>query len=97
MKKIADIVGFPLGKKKSNQSPKAGAKNRGAAKASAAKKKTGQTAAMEMSSYINLKSFSISEQIPEPVFRYVPDRGIIQRLLTRASNMKDDLAEFDLF
>lgn len=41
MKKIADIVGFPLGKKKSNQSPKAGAKNRGASKASAAKKKTG--------------------------------------------------------
>lgn len=76
MKKIADIVGFPLGKKKSNQSPKAGAKNRGASKASAAKKKTGQTVAME-NSYISLKSFSISEPIPEPFFRYVPDRGVI--------------------
>ena len=34
--------------------------------------------------------------IKEPVFRYIPDRATIQRLLMRVSNMKDDLAEFGL-
>ena len=31
--------------------------------------------------------------IKEPVFRYIPDRATIQRLLMRVSNMKDDLAD----
>ena len=39
----------------------------------------------------------VSETITEPVFRYIPDRDTIQRLLHRCSNMKDDLAEFELF
>ena len=36
--------------------------------------------------------------MPQPVFRYIPDRDLIQRLILRASNIKDDLdlAEFDL-
>ena len=42
------------------------------------------------------KSFVISAPILEPMFRYIPDRDTMQRLLTRCSNMKDDLAEFDL-
>ena len=33
----------------------------------------------------------------QPAFRYIPDRDTIHRLLIRCSNMKDDLAEFDLF
>ena len=35
--------------------------------------------------------------MPQPAFRYIPDRDTIHRLLIRCSNMKDDLAEFDLF
>ena len=30
------------------------------------------------------------------MFRYIPDRDTIQRLLMRCSNMKDDLAEFEI-
>ena len=39
----------------------------------------------------------VEKQIEEPYFRYIPDRATIQRFLTRCSNMKDDLAEFDLY
>jgi len=31
-----------------------------------------------------------------PYFRYAPDRAVMQRLIMRAANMKDDLAEFNL-
>jgi len=51
---------------------------------------------MEMAA-MNFKQFEITEMIPEPMFRYVPDRETIQRLITRCSNMKDDLAEFDIY
>lgn len=48
-------------------------------------------------SMAGLKQLCIREPIPEPIFRYIPDRDTIQRLLVRCSNMKDDLGEFDLF
>ena len=43
-----------------------------------------------------MKQFCCQEAILEPVFRYIPDRRTIQRLIMRAANMKDDLAEFGL-
>ena len=43
------------------------------------------------------KQFAVESKILEPTFRYIPDRDTIQRLLTRCSNMKDDLGEFDLY
>ena len=52
---------------------------------------------MDMATSMASKQFVVEEKIIEPVFRYVPDRDTIQRLLTRCGNMKDDLAEFDLF
>ena len=98
LRKIAGIVGIALGKKsKKDQSASKGAKNRSSGKSGTAKKRTGQSAAMDMAASLAHKQFMLSEMIQEPVFRYVPDRDTIQRLITRASNMKDDLAEFDLF
>jgi len=38
----------------------------------------------------------VSAAIPEPIFRYIPDRDTMQRLITRCSNMRDDLAEFGI-
>ena len=43
-----------------------------------------------------VKTFIVNEMIPEPIFRYIPSRATIQRLIMRAANMKDDLAEFVL-
>ena len=98
LKKIADNVGFQLGKKgKNNSSPKAGSKNKSGGKSNTAKKRTGQSAAMDMATSVYTKQFCIDKPIMEPMFRYIPDRATIQRLITRASNMKDDLAEFDLY
>jgi len=34
--------------------------------------------------------------IPEPMFRYIPDRETMQRMLLRCGNMKDDLGVFDI-
>ena len=42
------------------------------------------------------RPFRVEKMIPEPYFRYIPDRGSIQRLIWRAANMKDDLAEFNV-
>ena len=44
-----------------------------------------------------LKQFTCEKPILEPYFRYIPDRAIMQKMITRAANMKDDLAEFGLF
>ncbi len=51
---------------------------------------------MDMSASMS-KQFTVESKIPEPTFRYIPDRDTIQRLLTRCSNMKDDLGEFELY
>ena len=40
--------------------------------------------------------FVVSEPILEPVFRYIPDRETIQRLLLRCSKMKDDILYTEL-
>ena len=95
LKKIAGQVGFQLGKKgkKDNASPKAGSKNKSASKSNTAKKKTGQSAAMDMATSMATKQFSVEEDISQPVFRYIPDRATIQRLITRCSNMKGDIDE----
>lgn len=34
--------------------------------------------------------------ILEPMLRYIPERAVMQRLIWRAVNMKDDLAELNL-
>ena len=55
-----------------------------------------------MKQFIVEKTYGISKTInkyyktmhQEPYFRYVPDRALIQRLVYRVANMKDDLAEF---
>ena len=52
---------------------------------------------MDMAASMSTKQFSVEKPISYPTFRYIPDRTTIQRLLTRCSNMKDDLAEFDLY
>ena len=52
---------------------------------------------MDMANALHSKQYTCEEPIPEPMFRYVPDRDTIQRILLRCANMKDDLAEFDLF
>ena len=58
------------------------------------KKKTVQSeSCADLSSQFVGKQYIVESTILEPHFRYVPDRGTIQRLITRAANMKDDLAE----
>lgn len=53
---------------------------------------------MDMAASMSTKQFHVDQMISEPpFFRYIPDRSTIQRLITRGSNMKDDLAEFDLY
>ena len=98
IKRIANQVGLTIQKKTTKGGSKStGAKNKSAGKSNTAKKKAGLNAAQEMSQSIINKQFMVSETITEPVFRYIPDRDTIQRLLHRCSNMKDDLAEFELF
>ena len=45
---------------------------------------------------IGMKQFTLEKTILEPMFRYVPDRAVMQKMIMRAANMKDDLAEFGL-
>ena len=98
-KKIAGVLGVTISKKskKDGSSPKPTTKGKSSGKSGTAKKKTGQSAALEMASSMANKQFVVNEPIPEPMFRYVPDRDTIQRLLHKVSNMKDDLTEFELF
>ena len=42
------------------------------------------------------KQFECEKMILEPMFRYIPERAVMQRLILRAATMKDDLAEFNL-
>lgn len=42
------------------------------------------------------KSFIVQSPMEQPTLRYIPDRDLVQRLIIRASNMKDDLGEFDM-
>ena len=42
------------------------------------------------------KTFEVEKMPLEPFFRYIPDRQIMQRLIMRAAEMKDDLAELNL-
>ena len=51
---------------------------------------------LDMAISIQSKQFCVSEPISQPIFRYVPDRETIQRLLLRCSNMQDDLGDFDM-
>ena len=98
MKKMAGHVGFQLTKKKGGAHSKVGAKAKsGSAKAGSTKNKKNQSAVMEMSSALINTQFCVAEKMSQPAFRYIPDRDTIHRLLIRCSNMKDDLAEFDLF
>lgn len=90
--RISSAVGVSVGKpKKSALSPKA---NKG--------KKGGQkrkTIVMNNNTDLQqfcVKTFVVNEMIPEPIFRYIPSRATIQRIIMRAANMKDDLAEFAL-
>ena len=101
LKKIAGVLGFPLTKKSKKEqggSPKKdskGAKSKSAAKSNTKAQK--QTSAMlDMAISIQSKQFCVSEPISQPIFRYVPDRETIQRLLLRCSNMQDDLGDFDM-
>lgn len=97
LRRIANDLGIPLGKKgnKANASPKATSKGKGGAGKSAAKKAK-QVQQTDLEKSIATKSYVVSAPIREPMFRYIPDRETMQRLITRCSNMKDDLAEFDL-
>ena len=52
---------------------------------------------MEISSAMINAQYCVAEKMSQPAFRYIPDRDTIHRLLIRCGNMKDDLAEFDLF
>ena len=85
-------------KKEQGGSPKKdskGAKSKSAAKSNTKAQK--QTSAMlDMAISIQSKQFCVSEPISQPIFRYVPDRETIQRLLLRCSNMQDDLGDFDM-
>ena len=51
---------------------------------------------LDMAISIQSKQFCVSEPITQPIFRYIPDRETIQRLLFRCGNMQDDLGEFDI-
>ena len=103
LKKIAGVLSFPLSKKsKKDQggSPKKNSKGEKSGGKSAAKsntKSTKQTSAMlDMAISIQSKQFCVSEPINQPIFRYIPDRETIQRLLLRCGNMQDDLGDFDI-
>ena len=103
LKKIAGVLGFPLTKKQKKEqgggSPKKESKGAKSGK-SAAKSNTKtqkQTSAMlDMAISIQSKQFCVSDPISQPIFRYIPDRETIQRLLLRCSNMQDDLGDFDM-
>lgn len=77
VRKIASAVGFAqLSKKSKKDGAKGGSKGKSANKSGTAKKKTGLNPAMEMAT-MTLKQFEVAEMIPEPMFRYIPDRETI--------------------
>lgn len=52
---------------------------------------------MDLATSMATKQFIVNEAITEPIFRYIPDRTTIQRLLTRCSNIKEDLEEYGIY
>lgn len=76
LKRIANVVGFSIGKKGKSSSPKI-SKSKSAGKSGTAKKKTDKNAAIEMANSMNPKQFLCEGPIPEPMFRYIPDRDTI--------------------
>ena len=92
LRKIQAVVGYQALKK--SKTSKSGS----AAKKSGAKSNKKKSAAVNSElQALALRQVIISEPQIEPIFRYVPDRDTIQRLLIRCSNMKDDLGEFELY
>lgn len=88
-------VGISLEKtKKSTMSPKS--KKGGNSKGLAKRKTLTQSSVVREMQHAGMGQFRIDGPIKEPVFRYIPDRATMQRLVLRVSNMKDDLAEFCL-
>ena len=86
-------VTIPAKSKKSLTSPKISKQKTKIMK----KRTTVQNSNIDMMNQAGMmKQFCCQEAILEPVFRYIPDRRTIQRLIMRAANMKDDLAEFGL-
>jgi hypothetical protein len=95
LKKIATAVGLQVEKKSKKDTGKSGT-GKGKGKTSISKKRTGQTAAMDMAAAMVNQQITISEPVPEPIFRYVPDRDTIQRLILRCTNMMSDLSDLGL-
>lgn len=89
--RISKQVGITIKGKKSVMSPKN--KSQAKLKNLAKKKTTLMESTADLSTQFIGKQFIVESSMLEPHFRYVPDRGTIQRLITRAANMKDDLAE----
>ena len=73
-----------------------GQKGKNSANKSASKKQKLNSVASDLSNSLVSKQYIVSAAIPEPIFRYIPDRDTMQRLITRCSNMRDDLAEFGI-
>lgn len=55
------------------------------------KKTTVRNATNSDLKHLESEHFVVAEMVLEPYFRYLPDRGTMQRLIMRAANMKDDL------
>ena len=57
---------------------------------SATKKKVGRK-----SPDLDLVMLVIEEPMERPIFRYIPDRATVQRLVTRCTALKDDSTKFE--
>lgn len=104
MQKITNVTGFATKKdskktsKGDTSSPKVTGKGKslsGTAGKSTGKKKGAGKDAIINTSYQG--PVVIGEPICQPLFRYIPDRTTVQRLVTRCANLKDDVIKFDSY
>ena len=101
MKKILAVTGFATKKdsKKAGKHSESPAKqsqkgkSSGSATKSAGKKKA--AASNKKTEELDLVLQTIYEPIEFPIFRYIPDRATVQRLVHRVAALKDDTMSFD--
>ena len=100
IKKILAVTGFATKKdaKKAGKSSDSPAKSTQKGKASSATKSAGKkkaAASSKKNEEFEMILQTINEPIEFPIFRYIPDRATVQRLVHRVAGLKDEITSFD--
>ena len=92
MNKICSVAGFTTKKEKKgsskNESPQRNSKGRSVS-ASAGKSTTKKRVAGKKSPDLDFVMLVIEEPMERPIFRYIPDRASIQRLVMKCTALED--------